>query len=203
MSNGRVTLAYLAPAMADYLKIANQFYRNNYTPAEALTYKYEQFLQVVRGGNVFSAVYNAPFSDEQNRFFEDNKIPGTWKPISKPLTVGGQLKFRPVNSSFMGWSGLFITKNAKRPDRAIRLYQYLKSDEGDQLAQWGLPGKQWTLTSDGYLQRPADFLTMEVAKAGVGPTTASGVSALAGCGKGSSTPPSHSRIPSMQPPLTP
>ena len=169
MSNGRVTLAFLAPAMADFLKIDNQFFRNNYTPAEALTYKYEQFLQVVRSGNVFSAVYNAPFSDEQNRFFEDNKIPGTWKPISKPLTVGGQMKFHPVNSSFMGWSGLFITKNTKKPDRAIRLYEYLKSDAGDQLAQWGIPDKQWTLTADGYLQRPADFLTMEVAKAGVGP----------------------------------
>ena len=51
-----------------------------------------------------------------------------------------------------GWSGVFITKNCKDPEAAIRMIAYLNSEEGRRLALWGREGTDYTLSEEGVPQ---------------------------------------------------
>ena len=48
-----------------------------------------------------------------------------------------------------GWAGVFISKNCKDPEAAIRLISYLNSEEGRHLALWGREGIDYTLDENG------------------------------------------------------
>lgn len=51
-------------------------------------------------------------------------------------------KYRLCN---LGWCGTFISKNCSDPEAAIKLMQYLFSDEGALLTMWGREGIEYTL----------------------------------------------------------
>ncbi len=51
-----------------------------------------------------------------------------------------------------GWAGVFITKNCKDPEAAIRMIAYLNSEEGRRLALWGREGIDYTLNEEGVPQ---------------------------------------------------
>jgi putative aldouronate transport system substrate-binding protein len=52
-------------------------------------------------------------------------------------------------SSSIGWSGTFITKSNKNPERAVRFLQFMFSDEGQKLSQMGRAGIDYTMNSTG------------------------------------------------------
>ncbi|MDR1177151.1 MAG: extracellular solute-binding protein [Treponema sp.] len=60
-------------------------------------------------------------------------------------------------SSSIGWSGTFITKRNKNPERAVRFLQFMFSDEGQKLTQMGRPGIDYTMTSSGMPEFSADW----------------------------------------------
>ncbi|GGD89773.1 hypothetical protein [Paenibacillus nasutitermitis] len=164
----KVTIGLAEPGAVAYYEYMNELYRNGLIPKEYMSYKYEQFLEVVRSGKVFAASYNASFSDEQNKFFDTNNIKGKWTPLNTPPTVNGEMKMKRIVPSG-GWSNLYITKSCPDPARAIKYFEFLKSPEGDSLAQWGIEGVHYTLTEDGLLKRPESFQQKTIQQAGVGP----------------------------------
>jgi putative aldouronate transport system substrate-binding protein len=52
-------------------------------------------------------------------------------------------------TSTIGWSGTFITKKNKNPERAARFLQFMFSDQGQKLSQMGRPGIDYTMDSSG------------------------------------------------------
>ncbi len=50
--------------------------------------------------------------------------------------------------SNLGWSGLFITKNCKNPEAAIRFAAWMFTPEAQKLTQWGRAGVDYTLNED-------------------------------------------------------
>lgn len=44
-----------------------------------------------------------------------------------------------------GWAGVFISKNCKDPEAAIRLIEFLNSEEGRRMVVWGKEGREFTL----------------------------------------------------------
>ena len=48
-----------------------------------------------------------------------------------------------------GWAGVFISKNCKDPEAAIKMIAYMNSSEGQHLAMWGREGTDWTLGDNG------------------------------------------------------
>lgn len=57
------------------------------------------------------------------------------------------------NSSYatqsLGWSGCFITRNAKDPKTCIELIRWMYSDEGQHLTEWGREGIDYVLDESG------------------------------------------------------
>ena len=51
--------------------------------------------------------------------------------------------------SNLGWSGLFITKNCKNPEAAIKFAAWMFTPEAQKLTQWGREGIDYTLNEDG------------------------------------------------------
>lgn len=60
--------------------------------------------------------------------------------------LGDMASYRLTN---LGWCGTFITKNCENPEAAIRLMQYLFSDEGAKLTMWGREGFEYTPDENG------------------------------------------------------
>jgi putative aldouronate transport system substrate-binding protein len=156
------------PGLVEYYKLYNRLIREGYVNIESLTYEPEQFFQIVRSGQAFSASYNSGLADDCNRVFQEQGIDGWFVPILNPLKVDGELKYKLYQWS-VGWSSCFITKKCKNPGRAIRYMQFLKSPEGDQLTQWGIEGVHYTLTEDGLLKRPEGFDQLTTQEHGIGP----------------------------------
>jgi putative aldouronate transport system substrate-binding protein len=77
------------------------------------------------------------------------KAKGQGNVVIKQLPIMITDKVKYIDDS-IGWSGLFITKNNKNPERAIQFVKFLKSDEGCKLTSWGIEGKHYTLDKDGY-----------------------------------------------------
>ncbi len=58
----------------------------------------------------------------------------------------------------LGWSGVFITRNAKNPEACLRLIIWMYSEEGQHLAEWGREGIDYTLDDNGLPIFSADVL---------------------------------------------
>lgn len=168
MADGMVKMNIAHPNFKAFMQYQNKLVRNGYMSAEALTYKPEQFFQVVRGGNVFSAGYNTSLSDETNLVFDQTGVKGKFVPVTTALTHDGKDEFAPLDAQ-TGWAYFFLSKKNKNPDRAIKYMEFLKSPEGDELTQWGIEGTHYTLTGEGLLERPAGFADMKITETGVGP----------------------------------
>lgn len=151
-SDNKLHLGWTKPEYLDYLKYYNELYRNGYVSQEAFTYKPDQFTQIINSGKVFAASYNTGLADASNKFYDKSNIKAHFVPVTKALTWKGQTKFAPIDAS-IGWASAFITKKCKNPDRAIQYLEFLKSPEGDELAQWGIEGKHYTKTDDGLIKR--------------------------------------------------
>ena len=52
-------------------------------------------------------------------------------------------------TSDTGWCGLFITKNCSNPEAAIKMMQWMFSDEGQKITQMGREGIEYTLNDQG------------------------------------------------------
>jgi putative aldouronate transport system substrate-binding protein len=166
-AKGNVHYGIMHPDFLKYYKFMNTLYREGYLSSESFAYKPEQFFQIVRSGKVFAASYNSGLADETNKIFDETGIKGHFVPVIKALTYEGQDKMKIVDAS-VGWASLFISKKVKDPARAIRYAEFLKSPEGDQLTQWGIEGKHYTL-KDGLLQRNPEVLNRLVTELGIGP----------------------------------
>lgn len=55
---------------------------------------------------------------------------------------------KEIQTSDAGWAGVFISKNCKDPEAAIKMISYLNSDEGRRLVVWGREGTDYTLDKD-------------------------------------------------------
>ena len=66
------------------------------------------------------------------------------------LSIPDDAKEIPYSQS--GWAGLFISKNCKDPEAAIRLIAYLNSEQGQKLSLWGREGIDYEMDQNGVPQ---------------------------------------------------
>lgn len=143
--DGKINFTVRDPNYLETYKYLNRLYRQGCIKPESLIYKYEDYQQAVQSGNVFAAARAVDESGKANKAFEEAGLPYKMKIVDKLLHENaGTVK------DGVGWAGLYITKNCKKPDRAIKFVQFLRSDEGQKLTCWGIEGEHYTLTPDGY-----------------------------------------------------
>jgi putative aldouronate transport system substrate-binding protein len=175
--NGQIKFRINHPAYKETLQFMNKLYREGLISAEMLTYKAEQSTAVMDGGKCFSAAGFATSADSDNAKYKNNKIEGVWSQL--PVMLSDKVSYTDDSA---GWAGVFVTKKCKDPARAIKFLEFMKSDEGSKLANWGIEGQQYTPDKDGYPVWTPEF--KEVMKDGDKMVKTVGISAWQFCSSG-------------------
>lgn len=142
---GKIYFQSRDPNYLEAYRYLNNLYRKGYINAESLIYKYEDFQQAVNSGKTFSAARSVDLSSEANKAFEGAGLNYEMTILDKMLSEEAG-----IVDDRVGWAGIYISKNCKQPDRAIKFVQFMRSDEGQKLSVWGIEGEHYSLTDDGY-----------------------------------------------------
>lgn len=134
------------PQYMNSMLFLNDLVNEGLMDSEWVTNKKEQWQQKLAAGYVFSTF---------DAYWETDTINTTLA-----ATVGPEAQFYPYKvvadgltadqttyngRSSLGWDAIGITKNCKDVDAALRLYDYLASEEGQYLLLWGIEGKDWNM----------------------------------------------------------
>lgn len=140
------------PQYMNSMLFMNDLYNEGLLDSEWVVNKDEQWQQKLAAGYVFSTF---------NAYWETDSINTTLA-----ATVGPDAQFYPYKvvadnltadqttyngRSSLGWDAIGITKNCKNVDAALRLIDYLASEEGQYLMMWGVEGQDWTLQDGKHL----------------------------------------------------
>lgn len=129
----------------DYYALLNRFAREGLIPDETLTYNFDRFAEIRNSGLSFMQVRSAGEAIEANAAAMNAGTGYTWKLLTHELSDNAIVN----PSTGIGWSGTFITKNCKDPQRAIEFMSWCRSDEGRKLCSWGIEGVDWEYNEQG------------------------------------------------------
>lgn len=120
----------------DFLKYANELARKGYITAEAYANeKEEDAFQVPYNGNCFafsSYLKAGNFSQITSNCTDPDAVWEVMPSLGEGATEIGT-----------GFVGTFISKSCSDPEAAMRLVDYLFSEEGRHLSRWGREGEEW------------------------------------------------------------
>jgi len=153
VNNGDIEHKIKHPAFKNTLMYMNKLYRNGYIPAESLIYGYEQYNERINSGKSFAFIGNVTTTKIANNAYDSAGLDAEAELVdifSDDIVL--------VNDG-IGWSATFISKKCSDPDTAINFLKYMKSEEGQRLAAWGIEGEHYTLDENG-----VPMLTEETAK---------------------------------------
>ena len=145
--DGNTVLSDTTADYHDYLKCINDMYREGFFPEEDLAITNEDDAkQLALNGKCFMYEWCArpTHLDQLNTSTQQNIPEAEWAPLA-PLMDDSKGLVR----SNAGWAGVFISKNCKDPEAAIKMIAYMNSSEGQHLAMWGREGTDWTLGDNG------------------------------------------------------
>lgn len=128
----------------EMLRYLNDLYRNGLITADNFAMNTASVTALMQSGKAFAR------SDEtQDTINTDTAAIKKVDPnaVIKEAPLLGDLN--GYKESSIGWNGTFISKNCSNPEAAIRYMQFLNSDEGMKLTQWGREGVDYTLDEKG------------------------------------------------------
>jgi putative aldouronate transport system substrate-binding protein len=160
---GKVMFRFRNPAYMEALKYMNGLYRKGLMPADTMISKEEDANAQALSGNAFcfeSFMGNLPLFNTNLK----QKNPKAEFTFLKNLDN----KYK-ITLSNIGWSGVYVTKKCKNPERAIKYIQWLKSDVGETLTYDGIKGIHYTLDKDGYPVK-TDFV-QQISNSGKDPSS--------------------------------
>ena len=144
------------PKYLEGLKFLNTCYREGLLSIENFTMQKQQINEKMVTGNGFA--YLGALGDAkgfvQELYNDDNsKILKPYGPIRANDNATPTL----FASGGNGWTLTMITKNAKHPDRIIRLFELMYSEEGSLLGHWGVEGVTYQVREDGKFEYTPEY----------------------------------------------
>lgn len=152
------------PRYPDMLDFMNTMYREGLMDKSWVVSNEKLFQENVKAGRVFATACAYWDIGELNRYltktYGEDAIMLGYKVLGKGIseeetTYGGR------NS--MGWDAIAITDHCENVDEAMRLVEFLASEEGQYLMLWGIEGQDWQYENGRHV--PSEEI-MEKLKAG-------------------------------------
>ncbi|CAM3746227.1 extracellular solute-binding protein [Marinicrinis lubricantis] len=141
--DGKLVHALRTEELENMYMYMNELYRKGFINAENFAYKNEeQAEQLATSGKAFAYTWTTSGADAFNAVTKDQGM--VWKEL--PMKINDDFAHVRYDT---GWQGVFITKENKNPEASIKLMQFLMSEEGQQLAMWGIEGEDWNWSEDG------------------------------------------------------
>lgn len=160
--DGRLYHLIRHPRYLDMIGFMNTMYREGLMNKSWVVSNTQLFEENVRAGRVFATACAYWDLDELNRYLQsaygEDAIMLGYKVLGEGIeetetTYGGR------NS--LGWDAIAITDHCEDVDSAMKLADFLASEEGQYLMQWGIEGKHWNL-EDGVHKPTREVLDMLV-----------------------------------------
>ena len=135
-----------APNFKEMMSFANELYTEGLLDKEWVVNKKNQWTQKLSAGNVFSTFASYWDTDAANTALASS-VGGDAKFYSYKILGNGISADETTYSgrSTLGWDAIAITKNCKNPEAAMKMINYLASEEGQYLLMWGIEGTNWNM----------------------------------------------------------
>lgn len=175
---GKVTIHYKQENDKTYFKWLNKMFNDGLLDPESFTQSYDAYKAKIATGRVVGLTDGLwEFYDGVSKLKADGKNDKTYLPLPV-LTDPTTMKFSATASDgAVGMGGFSISKTAKNPEKLVNFFNYLASEEGQTLKEWGIKGVNYDEV-DGKKVRKADQVAADM-KDGVGFLRATGVKAFA------------------------
>jgi putative aldouronate transport system substrate-binding protein len=131
---------FLRPEEKEYFKWLNHMNSIGLLDPESFVQKYDQYKSKIASGRVIGLIdQNWEYGDGENVLKKDGKLDQTYAHF--PVTLNENIQDHSFQDTgyLAGW-GIGITTKAKDPVRAIKFLDWLASDEGQVLVNWGIEG---------------------------------------------------------------
>ncbi|MGF7048294.1 putative aldouronate transport system substrate-binding protein [Paenibacillus sp. DS2015] len=150
-------LHYKRPEEKEYFRWLNHMYNVGLLDKDSFVQKSDQYKSKIASGRVLGLIDQEwGYSDAENALKSAGKPERSYAHF--PVTISSEYKDHGFQSTgFMAGWGVGITENCEDPVRAIKFLDYLASDEGQVLLNWGIEGKHYNV-EDGKRVIPADVL---------------------------------------------
>ena len=154
-------LHYKRPEEKEYFRWLNHMYNVGLLDKDTFVQKSDQYKAKIASGRVVGLIDQEwGYADAENALKAAGKDGKTYAHF--PVTLSADyLDHGFQDTGFMAGLGIGITKTCKDPVRAIQFLDYLASDEGQVLLNWGVEGKHYNVV-DGKRVIPADVLDKKV-----------------------------------------
>lgn len=134
------------PRYKDAATFMNSLYAQGLLDKEWVVNKKEQWTQKLSSGNVFSTFASYWDTDGVNASLASTIGPDAQFYSYKVVADGVDPSETTYNGrSTLGWDAIGITSNCKNPEAAMKLIDFLVSEEGQYLMMWGIEGKHWDM----------------------------------------------------------
>ena len=140
----------------EYFRWMNKMYNEGILDPEFATQTHEDYIAKIASGRVL-ALFDTDwdYGDGEKVLKADGKYGKTYAPL--PLAMDADTKcpslmYQGLTTGY----GVGITTSCKDPVAAIKYLDYICSDEGQVLVQWGIEGVNYFLDDEGHRYRTED-----------------------------------------------
>jgi ABC-type sugar transport system, periplasmic component len=153
-------LHYKRPEEREYFKWLNHMYNEGLLDKDTFVQKDDQYQAKIASGRVLGLISQEwEYGNAENALKAAGKHEYTYGHF--PVTLNDQYQDHELVSAGIDFSGISITTANKDPIRTIKFLDWLASDEGQVLLNWGIEGVHYNV-ENGKRVIPADVLDKKV-----------------------------------------
>ncbi|MGZ7442257.1 ABC transporter substrate-binding protein [Paenibacillus sp. TH7-28] len=141
-------LHYKRSEEKEYFRWLNHMYNEGLLDKDTFVQKDDQYKAKIASGRVLGLIDQEwGYMDAENALKTAGKDEYTYAHF--PVTLSEEYKDHSFQSAGIDGYGISITTECKDPVRAIKFIDWLSSDEGQVLVNWGIEGKHYTVDENG------------------------------------------------------
>ncbi|MNJ36912.1 Bacterial extracellular solute-binding protein [compost metagenome] len=167
-------LHYKRPEEKEYFRWLNHMYNEGLLDKDTFVQKDDQYKAKIASGRVLGLIDQEwGYQDAENALKTAGKDEHTYAHF--PVTLTEEYVDHSFQSAGVDGYGISITTACKDPVRAIKFLDWMSSEEGQILRNWGIEGKHYTVDAEGtriipdeIIQRKINDMTNFTKESGVG-----------------------------------
>lgn len=147
------TYKFASEKVREYFKWLNRMYNEGILDPEFATQTHDDYIAKISSGRVL-ALFDTQwdYQDGEKILKQDGKLGKTY--CGLPLTMDEDTKAPTLMyQGLPTGQGVGITTNCENPEAAIKFLDYICSDEGQVLVNWGIEGTNYQIDDEGHRYR--------------------------------------------------
>ncbi|MCR5332361.1 MAG: extracellular solute-binding protein [Lachnospiraceae bacterium] len=126
-----------------WLKMFRKLSYEGYLSPDVFVDSRTQMSEKIANGRYFCMLYQRTDLADQQKLLYEKDPDSIYIAVDGPANSKGDAPILPSNG-ITGWTITLISKNCAHPDRAIKFFSYLLSEEGQKLIYLGVEGETYT-----------------------------------------------------------